>query len=227
MYNNLRLANLTLIALNLVGFYIILSIGVQILPKISVNWSDTFVTNYNNVLLSLSYSFIAATLFYLLINYLPKTEKKKRFQPVVKRDIKKIHSLFINMINTMEPDSVKHENIPDYNKFENLMEGISTYKKYPPTKGLITEASYLKTFLYLKVETKEIISHIHLFKEYVPIEIISLLEDLNDSRFFKDVVLFNSLNKLGNENMKLFAEPFYDGFKIVKQLKDAAEKLYD
>jgi len=163
MNNKLRLANIILVILNLIGCYIILAVGLQVLPKIPVSWSAFLISNLNSVLLSLSYSFIAATIFYLLINYLPRIEKKKKFQPVVKRDIKKIHSLFLNMINAMESESKKHEKIPNYEKFEELMEGVSPDEKYPHTQGLVTEASYLRTFLYLKVESKEIISHIHLF----------------------------------------------------------------
>jgi hypothetical protein len=227
MNNKLRLANIALLVFIIIGCYIILSVGLQIFPTLPVNWSNDFISNFDNVILNLSYSFIAATIFYVLINYLPQIKKEKKFQPVIKRDINKIHSLFLDMINAMEPESKTHEQIPNYEEFENLMKDIDPKEKYPNTQGLVTEASYLKTFLYLKVESKEIISHIHLFKSYIPIEIISLLEELNDSRFFSDVVFFNSINNLSNQNMKMFAESFYDGFKIVKQLGVKSQKLYD
>jgi len=227
MRNKLKLANRALIILNLAGIYIILSVGLKVFPKVSISWSKLFVSNINSVLLSISYSFLAATIFYLLINYLPRLEKKKRFQPVVKRDIDKIHSMFIRMINAMASQTEKYEEIPDYEQFKALMATTSPDQKYPHTQGLITEASFLKTFLYLKAESKEIISHIHLFKEYVPVEIISLLEDLNSSRFFKEVVFLNSVNRLSNKNMEIFAEGFYDGFEIIEKLKTESDQLYN
>jgi hypothetical protein len=231
MNKNLKfsLGKLMVILLLIFGIYVISSVGVDIIPKFKVGWSEEFVLKLNNVLLNLAYSYIAGLIIYFLISYLPDQIQKKRFQPIVKRDIKRIHHLFLEMVNSMSSKKKQddYKTIPDYNVFEELMECISPNEKYPNTIGQITEASFLRTFFYLRVETLEIIKHIHLFKKQVPDRIILLLEELTNSNLFKDVIMWNSFKgEIGNQNMKEFAKSFYDGFEIVKKLNDEAEKLY-
>lgn len=231
MNKNLKfsLGKLMVILLLIFGIYVISSVGVDIIPKFKVGWSEEFVLKLNNVLLNLAYSYIAGLIIYFLISYLPDQIQKRRFQPIVKRDIKRIHLMYLDMINKMNSKKKQddYKTIPDYNIFEELMECISPHEKYPTPIEQITDASYLLTFFYLRVETIEIMKHIHLFKKQVPDRIILLLEELTNSNLFKMVIMLNSLRvKLGNQNMKDCAKDFYDGFEIVKKLNDEAEKLY-
>lgn len=225
----ISLSKFIVISLLILGIFVILSVGIDLISKFSIGWSKAFILKFNNVILNLSYSYVAGMIFYILINYFPDQVQKRRFQPFVKRDIKRIHSLYIDLINSMskKKDGVVYEIIPEYYLFEELMECISPNELYPETKGQITEATYLRTFLYIKLETLDIIKHIHLFKKQVPDKIILLLEDLIGSEFFKVVIMWNSFkSKIGNGNMKIFAESFYDGFDIVKKLNKEANKLH-
>ena len=131
------------------------------------------------------------------------------------------------MINAMGKKVNNHyDSIPDKQAFEYLMDQVSPNEIYGPTKGQITEASYLKTYIYIKAETLDLTAHIHLFKEYTPPVIISLLEDLNKSQLFKAAIIFNSWKGgVLNNTMKEFANDFYVGFEIAKKLKGEAEKL--
>ena len=107
------------------------------------------------------------------------------------------------------------------------MECISPNEIYPNTSEQIIRANYMRTFFYLRVETLGIIEHIYYFKNQVPDEIILLLEELNSSEFFSAVTMWNSFpNGFGNENMKLFAQSFYDGFSIVEKLNLKANNLF-
>ncbi|MEX0719935.1 MAG: hypothetical protein WD059_04645 [Balneolaceae bacterium] len=211
------------------SIYILVAVGLEILPKIPSNFTNEFSEKLNIVLLNISYSYLAAIIFYLLINYFSFFQKKKRFQPYVKKDIQRIHSLFLNIINAMgKKVGENFTEIPDKIKFEYLLDQVSPNELYSPTKGMITQATYMKTFLYLKVEAGDIIKHIHLFKEFVPDNIISYLEDLNNSQLFKSTVIFNSWSGgVSNTTLKMFASPFYDGFEIVKKLKEESDKLFD
>lgn len=216
-------------SLLMLGLYVILSVGVGILPKFGVGWYEESILKFNTVILNLSYSYVAGMIFYLLINYMPDQAQKRRFQPFVKKDIKRIHSLYLNLINSMstKKNGVIYNTIPSYQIFEELMECISPNEIYPNTSEQIIRANYMRTFFYLRVETLGIIEHIYYFKNQVPDEIILLLEELNSSEFFSAVTMWNSFqNGFGNENMKLFAQSFYDGFSIVEKLNLKANNLF-
>lgn len=213
--------------LTIISLYVILSVELELVPKIHFGFSAPFIPKLNNSLLTLSYSYIAALIFYLLINYFPYYQRKKLYQPYVKRDIIEIHSLFLNMINAMgKKVNKKYDSIPDKQTFEYLMDQVAPNETYGPTEGHITQASYLKTYIYIKAETLSLMTHIHLFKEYTPPVIISMLEGLNKSQLFKAAVIFNSWKGgVMNNTMKNFANDFYDGFEIANKLKTEADKL--
>jgi len=205
-----------------------MSVGVDLLPLFEMSWTKEFVVRFNNVLLNLSYSYVAALIFYIFINYLPGLVQKRKFQPFVRRDIKKIHRHYFDLLNTMSRKckNIHYKELPNFGDFEKIFESVNPQEMYPATNLLITHATYLQTFLYAKVETEAIIKHIHLFKRQTPVEIISLLEELMSSGLFGDVVFFNSIQGLANRDMKAFAQFFYEGYQILEKLNNEADKLY-
>lgn len=55
-----------------------LSIQLNIIPKININLSNDFCVELNQVYLNIAYSYVAAFIFYVVITVIPhKMEKKK------------------------------------------------------------------------------------------------------------------------------------------------------
>lgn len=223
-----RYIEIAVSSLLLLCLYTIMSVGVDLFPLFGISWTKEFAVRFNNVLLNLSYSYVAALIFYIFINYLPELVQKRKFQPFIRRDIKKIHRHYFELLNAMSRKckNVQYTVLPSCDDFENIFECVNPQEMYPVTRGLITHATYLQTFLYAKVETEAIIKHIHLFKRQTPVEIISLLEELMSSGLFGDVVFWNSVKGLLNRDMKVFADSFYKGYHILEKLNNEADKLY-
>ena len=71
-----------LIGVFILAFWAILAIQLKVVPTINVGWEAETTKSVNDVLLNLSYSYIAALVFYELTTRLTAYRRKKKLLPV-------------------------------------------------------------------------------------------------------------------------------------------------
>ena len=90
MQNTKNLHNIILVILTLLSFWAIASVQLHSLPLVGVNFCKETAQSVNKVLLTLSYSYVAALVFYILTNVLPAKQRKNKLQPIIKQKVLQI-----------------------------------------------------------------------------------------------------------------------------------------
>jgi len=118
----MRIENKIFWFLNVICILLIIQIGLGIIPLFYSIFSNEFAFKLNQVLLNLSYSYIAGVIMYLLISYLPDLQKKRRINSIIKSDLEllvKELNIFIFYINKqyVNVKDIKNIKITDFQKF--------------------------------------------------------------------------------------------------------------
>ena len=187
-----------LLVITLGCVYVIVCIGLKILPTIG---QISNATQVNNVLLNLSYSYIAGLIFYLLVSYYPFYRQKRKFASIiaVKKDdlLKQIEAC----IQTFEEEDKKGL-INNISK-EELISLINKKDMYE-NSFYAKEVGYSMDNLLFLVKTRsncfDIIDKLIVYKEYLRDVDIYDLEKIRDSAFF----IYNRLRGKHPVNPVLF-----------------------
>ena len=174
--------NGALTALTLVCIYIIFNIG------LGWFWPIGTCENYekvNQVLINISYSYIAGLIFYLLVTYLPYLQRRRKLLPAIKLKINDLNSQINACIQTFE----KEENsvLVDMVTRERLSFLINNNGMYE-NSFYANVVGYNMNNLKFLVSTKDIIfdliAQILTYKEYLTEEQILNIEKIHDSTYF-------------------------------------------
>lgn len=182
--------------------WIILSIDLGIIPLIQAEINTETCIKINKILSNLAYSYIAASVFYLITVVLPYRIRLYEIKPVIGRNINKIRSCIRNILleysreTTFNGSDFSEENVrkilasknwTDNMLFLNSLYGISiTYIKY------IDEE--------FKVMDKTINETISNYKDYLTEKQIVLLEEIRHMQIRSSVSTFSSLTKVNLEH---------------------------
>ena len=90
--------DIILIIVLLLTLWAILSIQLKVIPVITVGWQQETIASWNTVFLNLSYSYIAALIFYGLTTRLPVYRRKKKLMPVIQKRIGEIGREIYNIL---------------------------------------------------------------------------------------------------------------------------------
>lgn len=180
-----------LVALTALSIYVICSVGLGYAPLIG---TINRASRVNDVLLNLSYSYIAGLIFYILVSYLPYVAKKKKYRKIIGLKFKEIKNqiesniqAFENqkkeyIINNISLDQltvlVNSKNLLDNSFYGNEI-GISN-----PIFSLVSESR--KVSLQL---SKEVL----LYRDYMSEEEVALIENVRSSAFFRLLDIGTSL----------------------------------
>lgn len=90
--------DIILIIVLLLALWAILSIQLKFIPVITVGWNRDTIGSWNAVILNLSYSYIAALIFYGLTTRLPIYRRKKKLMPIIQKRIGEIGREIYNIL---------------------------------------------------------------------------------------------------------------------------------
>lgn len=170
------------LVVSIIPVYIILCVGLGWL------WPIGSCENYeriNQVLLNLSYSYMAGLIFYVLVTYLPYIHKKSKIMPSVRLKIGDIYKQINACLQTFDTQdrgdligSVRHERIIE------LINGADMYGD----SFYAVEVGFNMTNLQFLVETRkqifELIEQTLCYKEYLSGGQLLKLEKIHDSTYF-------------------------------------------
>jgi hypothetical protein len=216
------LQKICLLVISLLSFYIIVSVGLEIIPKFFISTNEI---NINNVALNLSYSYFAGLLFYFFISFLPQQIQLQKIKPILKFKTERLNSQiesYIHTLNSKINDGII-ETITDA-EIKNLFATKSlTNKSFYST---LTGDNSMLNVDFINLTKINIISYIDgilLYKEYLEFSQIVALEEIKCHKFFhlfkiqdleQAIIVYNHIN-FRNE----CAVEFCKLVKIVRKIK--------
>lgn len=210
--------------LGILSVFFIIQLGLNIIPGIPCEYSSEKVTKINNVILSLSYSYAAGLIVFLLVSYIPEQLKKHKTEKSIKPDLELLlNEMYIffeylnwKYINSENIDSLTKSDFSKLKKFSNEKMNFR-YKKATEINNTIFEDD--TEFNYFIIRRKEIINLIvdiflipsSIFLDY---HLIINLRNLKNCSLFKFVELKNIIDvqNFGNQ-----IHQFYELYTEIKK----------
>lgn len=174
---------------------------------------DNISEDYKIFWLSISYSYFAAFLFYLVTVCFPFFLTKKAKLPLIKMKVENIGVIYVNLINCFYAHGAEFpKDISDLENTERCEYALKYVRDWAKNDNVCGK-TYMDQFITSQMDIfDEIHDLIYLYKEYIPIEQLIKLESLRKSRsyqyakmgisidiiveaFGKELKLYNSIRK--------------------------------
>lgn len=153
----------------------------------------------NDMLVNLSYSYIAAYLFYLMTNRLPVVVRKRKIMPVIQNRVEEIGRRSIyNVLLEFSRDS---ELNADYKHIDGTMDVLASKIWTDDMPAVQRQFGYRIDYLhYVRLQCDDLKERVAVllnrYKEEMTEEQIKALEEMNGLYIFRLVVLFCNLPKI-------------------------------
>lgn len=217
-----------LIILTLISIFIVLQIGLEIIPLFDSKMEQNRIEKINNVLLSLSLSYIAGIILYLLINFFPERRKRisnlsmiqKRLDNLLNESF--IFIAYLSKKNYASDDilSLKLENFSNIHFLTNNKMNFRYFiEKDSNFTGEFTEITYFKMIKDKSIKTIDDFYRIP-SSIYMNNELIELLSELRDCDIFQNIDVSGLLIPIQNFDLQIF-----NYYNILLNLKNYSNKL--
>ena len=153
----------------------------------------------NDMLVNLSYSYIAAYLFYLMTNRLPVVVRKRKIMPVIQNRVEEIGRRSIyNVLLEFSRDS---ELNADYKHIDGTMDVLASKIWTDDMPAVQRQFGYRIDYLhYVRLQCDDLKERVAVllnrYKEEMTEEQITALEEMNGLYIFRLVALFCNLPKI-------------------------------
>ena len=180
---------IALAVLFLLSLWAILSIQFHLIPVIRTSLSGDVVGALNSAYLTLSYSYIAALLFYLLTNVLPAKQRRDKLDAIIKRRVKGLGRCVRDILLEFSRDTNFHADIHNINDTEAILHTKNWLVQIPMMKKYHNRSiSYLQ---YMNAVGNNLKSQIaNLIMKYhgdMTADQLVELENLSDATFFHTI----------------------------------------
>jgi hypothetical protein len=182
------LQKICLLVISLLSFYIIASVGLEIMPKFFTSNNEI---NINNVALNLSYSYFAGLIFYFFISYLPERIQLQKTIPILKFKMDRINSQIESYIHTFNSgfnDGVI-KTITDAEIQTLFLTKSLMNKSY---YSFLTGDESMLNVDFINLTKKKIVDYVDgilLYKEFLNFDQIVALEEIKGHKFFQLFVI--------------------------------------
>ena len=213
-YINIDRIDGILVAVLILALWAILAIQMKVIPTINIGWEAETAKSVNDVFLNLSYSYIAALIFYGLTTRLTAYRRKKKLLPVIQKRVEQIGRLGIYYILLKFSRGSGYG--ADYKSSENTAKVLESknWLDYMPffQKAYRVNMTYLELVSVEGKKIKERVSDlIDKYKDEMTTEQITLLKDIPNMYLFRLVDLFcaipnNTIDKGNNPFIEEFCK---------------------
>lgn len=175
--------------INLILWLLTLSTGYTILT-VGLGWFWTIgsfenAKEINQVLLNLSYSYIAGWIFYILVSYFPAKQRKMVLLPAIRLKIEDLRKQINACVQTFATDEDWY--LVDVITKEQLSQLITNANMYGDSyyaRVVGFQQNHLQFLHATRLNVFELIKQILFYKEYLSAEQLLLLEKIHDSTYF-------------------------------------------
>ena len=169
---------------------------------------------------SISLSYLAAYIFYILNIYLVDKNEKKTILPFIARNVSLIITNNHSVINCLKNDSrLSVDYFPTRNEYKELLKNVNPKEKAP---FYYKNESWTYLFKNRIESTRDSINRILLSGKHVDEELKRILFEINYSLYLKDDYAFNS-DDFEKKNLEEYELVFTTYFNWIQKLK----KYYD
>ena len=171
----------------------------------------------NTIIVNLSYSLLAATIFHIVINWLPRLKRNKIIR-------NKINS-YLTSIKNLTEQCVKDINLYDLNQNKHILQKEDFITQFS-NKDLTSPCDYLKILERNNIEINLLIDFLLTIQEFLSNEEIQTLFKIKDSLFLttkidpKDYIQNEYRENIETpNNQKKIAESIYNIYELIKTIK--------
>lgn len=215
----------SLIIVTLISLYIVLHVGLGWFWAIG---ASSNYENINQVLINLSYSYIAGYIFYLLVSYIPYKIKIEKLRPTVKLKIDKIYT----QINACAQSFQDNDDVPriiDTLTLEQLTANVNNKGMYENSFYANVAGYRMNNFQFLNATRGNIIDLIDsllFYKEYLDTNQILNLEKIKDADFLNLIKKYeDSPAAQRNYSHQIFktalSEDMFEVIKLARTIKNS------
>lgn len=226
-YLRKKVLEIVLFITSFISIYTILIIGLQIPFLIPSPFNSIITSNLNNIMINLSYSYIAGVFFYLLTVYLPINKRKKEAIPGMKIIIDEIDRIVFEIF--MEFSREQKYDIKSIYTDPCLCKNILTSKNWNDSSPFLLDTYKVKiTYLkYLHSKHKEIVIAIDklmmYYKEFLTGDQLSLCEKIRGSMLISqlDFCVNVPLIQMAEDGKEYYTNLIIKELKQIDELKQA------
>lgn len=141
----------------------------------------------NEVMLNLSYSYLAGSIFYILVSWLPYRIRSKKMRPFIEEKKKVIKGKIDDCAIATIPTAIIIDHKPDRAELISHLENTS-FLTVPTYMSLLTQGSTIYDYWRLqRDEIKTAIADVLEFKEYLADKELVVLGKIQDCQFFSGI----------------------------------------
>lgn len=205
---------IALIVLFLLSLWAIISIQFHLIPVIKTSWNDDIVAALNSAYLTLSYSYIAALLFYLLTNVLPAKQRRDKLDAIIKRRVKGLGRCFRDILLEFSRDTDFKAEINNTTDTETILHSKDWFAEIPMMKKYHNRSiTYLQYMNAVGGNLKSQISNLIMkYHGDMTADQLVELENLSDASFFHTIEFICSMpnTSIADSGYKSLIKDFCD-----------------
>lgn len=217
-----------------IGLYILTVFSAYIICAVGLGWfwligNCDNAERINEVLINLSYSYVAGLIFYVLVTYLPKLQAKKTITPVLKFKIINLKKEINACIQTFGTN--EDEKLVDNITKEQLSQLINQADMYSNSFYANMVGYQQNNFQFLNATRSNvyaIMGQLIEYKEYMSTEQLIDIEKIRDSTFFHLTKVYEDtpiakLYYTSNDFKEVMVKELYDVIIHTRRLVDSFE----
>lgn len=195
---------------------VIIVVGLKIKSLFLFATNESLATDFNEVILNLSYSYITGYLVYILTVYYPHHRIKKKVKPIIERKYNIINGKLLDSIRCVFPMTEWNSLVLTKELFQNQFgkHSLSDNCSYGMTN---IKRSIINHLIGQRENIEEIVKEILEYRNFISDESLLLLESIRESDYFFALNAFCQIKLLdAEEERKKLAEMLFDLYEKVK-----------
>lgn len=193
-----KLVNCLIWIISFICLYIILATKLWICIRFPAIFEEDTANKLNDILVNLSYSYIAGVCFYILTVYIPESKKKNALKFTIYERLRYLKDHYYEVGH-----AIIGEDLTSENGFKLLFKEMTSenYEEYINSqKEKLLECSYNKLLPYIELRKniRNEINEIMIYKDYLDAKQIDLLLQIRNSYWF------NFINEWGVNKPQYF-----------------------
>ena len=186
---------IVLLILTLLSLWAILAVQFGKLPVVDTNYEDNTIASLNTALLTLSYSYIAALVFYLVTIEIPAAQRKIKLNSIIKRRVAEISRGILDILLEFSRGTKLGFDVHDTSNTKAILQSKDWMAIVPHIKMYrnitVTYLRYMNAVGdNMKSQISNLIARYH--SELSPSQLVEL-ENLSDAQFLHQIEFLNSI----------------------------------
>mgnify|MGYP000016760230 CR=1 FL=1 len=206
----------------LLCFWVVLAVGLDCkFLKIPCNYDSKTISNINTILLNLSYSYIAGCIFYFLSVTLPRYKARRTIRKGINIKMQSIQKALNDILQCFAEGTKLSAKDCSKKNIQNIFtgKGWNDIDKESELFGY-NRTTMQACCLHNQYILREIDALITTYKEYLNAEVLSLLEELRNSRFIINTAIYSHCKSSSTSVKEGLADEYINMLNLYKKISE-------